>query len=197
MAGDRGFDPLRLGEGSPEKLNWYKEGELYNGRWAMMAVVGILFTDALGLPKFWLAGAEKYALDFNTLAIIEAAVFAVLEYKRYENIKKTGTAGLLGWTPFDPMGMNSDSMALKEVKNGRLAMLAFIGFCSQAAVQGKGPVDCLKAHIADPGHNNIFTSKVGGEATVAVIALSVLPIVIEAKNSLDPDGEEEFKPIPW
>lgn len=57
-AGDRGFDPLRLGEGSPEKLNWYKEGELYNGRWAMMAVVGILFTDALGLPKFWLAGAE-------------------------------------------------------------------------------------------------------------------------------------------
>lgn len=24
----------------------------------MMAVVGILFTDALGLPKFWLAGAE-------------------------------------------------------------------------------------------------------------------------------------------
>ena len=64
-------------------------------------------------------------------------------------------------------------------------------------MQGKGPVDCLKAHIADPGHNNIFTSKVGGEATVAVIALSVLPIVIEAKNSLDPDGEEEFKPIPW
>lgn len=64
-------------------------------------------------------------------------------------------------------------------------------------MQGKGPIDCLKAHIADPGHNNIFTSKVGGEATLAVIALSVLPIVIEAKNSLNPDEEEEFKPIPW
>ena len=38
-------------------------------------------------------------------------------------------------TPFDPMGMNSDEMAIKEVKNGRLAMLAFLGFCSQAAVQ--------------------------------------------------------------
>jgi hypothetical protein len=24
----------------------------------MMAVIGILFTDAVGLPKFWLAGAE-------------------------------------------------------------------------------------------------------------------------------------------
>lgn len=64
-------------------------------------------------------------------------------------------------------------------------------------LQGLGPVDCLKKHIEDPGHNNIFTSSVGGEATVAVIALSLLPIVIEAKNSLDPDGEEEFKPIPW
>lgn len=33
---------------------------------------------------------QSYALDFKTLAIIEAIVFAVLEYKRYENIKKTG-----------------------------------------------------------------------------------------------------------
>lgn len=33
---------------------------------------------------------QEYALDFTTLAVIEAAVFAVLEYKRYENIKKTG-----------------------------------------------------------------------------------------------------------
>jgi len=29
-----------------------------NGRWAMAAVTGILFTDAVGLPKFWNAGAE-------------------------------------------------------------------------------------------------------------------------------------------
>ena len=39
-------------------MKWYREGELYNGRWAMAAVAGILFTDALGLPKFWEAGAE-------------------------------------------------------------------------------------------------------------------------------------------
>lgn len=52
-----GFDPLRLGT-NPEQVKWYREGELYNGRWAMAAVAGILFTDALGLPKFWEAGAE-------------------------------------------------------------------------------------------------------------------------------------------
>lgn len=53
-----GFDPLRLGATDKEQLAWYREGELYNGRWAMAAVAGILFTDALGLPKFWEAGAE-------------------------------------------------------------------------------------------------------------------------------------------
>lgn len=52
-----GFDPLRLGT-NPENLKWYREGELTNGRWAMAAVAGILFTDLVGLPKFWLAGAE-------------------------------------------------------------------------------------------------------------------------------------------
>ena len=56
-AGDYGFDPLRLGT-DPESLAWFKEAELTNGRWAMAAVAGILFTDAVGLPKFWLAGAE-------------------------------------------------------------------------------------------------------------------------------------------
>jgi hypothetical protein len=53
-----GFDPLRLGATDKAQLAWYREGELYNGRWAMAAVAGILFTDALGLPKFWEAGAE-------------------------------------------------------------------------------------------------------------------------------------------
>lgn len=33
-------------------------------------------------------------------------------------------------------------------------MLAFVGFCSQAAVRGKGPIECLQDHIADPGHVN-------------------------------------------
>lgn len=63
-------------------------------------------------------------------------------------------AGVLGIFPFDPMGMRSEETKLKELKNGRLAMLAFMGFCSQAAVRGLGPIDCLKQHIADPWNNN-------------------------------------------
>jgi hypothetical protein len=33
-------------------------------------------------------------------------------------------------------------------------MLAFLGFASTAAVNGKGPIASLQAHLADPNHNN-------------------------------------------
>ena len=45
------------------------------------------------------------------------------------------------------------------MRNGRLAMLAFLGFLSQAAVTGKAPLDNLADHISNPVRNNIFSSK--------------------------------------
>merc|ERR1711959_876330 len=100
--------------------------------------------------------------------------------------------GLLGFTPFDPLNMCSDEMRLKEIKKARLAMVAFIGFCSQAAVQGMGPIECLKKHMESPQNYNIFTSKVGLETTVAVVVLSITPIIIEAKKSISGDNEDVF-----
>jgi len=41
-----------------------------------------------------------------------------------------------------------------QVRNGRLAMLANLGFWSQAATTGKAPLQNLQDHIADPGHVN-------------------------------------------
>jgi Chlorophyll A-B binding protein len=104
---------------------------------------------------------------------------------------------VLGFFPFDPLGMSSEEMKLKEVKNGRLAMIALVGFCSQAAVQGMGPIDCLKAHIADPTHANVYTSKVAPEFTFAVVCLTLAPMVIEARKSVAGSDEDQFKPIPW
>jgi len=166
----------------------------------MTAVVGILLTDLVGLGNWWEAGSKSFPSDLNTqaaLIVIEVIVMTTFEAKRFENIVKTGEGGLLSFTPFDPLNMRTKEMKLKEVKNARLAMVSFLGFCSQAAVQGLGPIECLKKHVQDPQNNNIFTSSVGLETTVAVVVLSITPMIIETKKSLSGSEEDMFRPIPW
>jgi light-harvesting complex II chlorophyll a/b binding protein 7 len=46
--------------------------------------------------------------------------------------------------------------AVREIKNGRLAMLAMAGYFAQAAVTHKGPVQNALDFAADPLHNNLF-----------------------------------------
>lgn len=52
-----------------------------------------------------------------------------------------------GWL-FDPLGLSKDAeryerMRVREIKNGRLAMVAWVGFAAQAAVTREGPVQNL------------------------------------------------------
>lgn len=191
---DRGFDPLGL-SANPSVRGWMAEAELTNGRWAMAAVAGILFTDLFGLGDWWTAGAKPTGLPISTLVGVEVAVMAFLEAKRFESWKKTGYGGVAGIAPFDPMGMDSPEMRVKEVKNARLAMVAFLGFSSVAAVRGEGPLEALKEHLADPKSANIFNTAVAKEFALAVVALSFLPMVFEARKTLDPKAgdKEPFK----
>ncbi|XP_076911035.1 chlorophyll a-b binding protein 6A, chloroplastic-like [Bidens hawaiensis] len=170
--GDFGFDPLRLGE-VPENLERFKESELIHCRWAMLAVPGILIPEALGLGN-WVEAQEWAAVPggqatylgnpvpwgtLPTILAIEFLSIAFVEHQR--SMEKDPEKKKYPGGAFDPLGYSKDPKAfaeykVKEIKNGRLALLAFVGFVvQQSAYPGTGPLENLATHLADPWHNNI------------------------------------------
>ena len=81
-----------------------------------------------------------------------------LEYNRVRGWVATGQSGVAGAYPFDPLNLRSDSMATKEVKHGRLAMLAFAGIVAQAVVYRVGPLNALLDHVEEPFRSNVITN---------------------------------------
>lgn len=185
LPGDFGFDPLGLGE-DPESLRWYVQAELVHARFAMAGVAGILLTDLLrvtgisNLPVWFEAGAVKYEFaNTETLFIVQLILMGFVETKRYMDFTNPGSqaqdgsffgleAALEGLEPgypggplLNPLGLAKDAKTsqewkLKEIKNGRLAMVAMLGFFVQASITHVGPVDNLVEHLSNPWHKTII-----------------------------------------
>ncbi|XP_038886221.1 photosystem I chlorophyll a/b-binding protein 5, chloroplastic [Benincasa hispida] len=185
LAGDFGFDPLGLGE-DPHSLKWYVQAELVHSRFAMLGVSGILLTDLLRvtgiseLPVWYNAGAVEYGFaNKETLFIVQLLLMGFVETKRYMDFKSPGSQaqegtffgleaafeglepGYPGGPLLNPLGIakdikNAHEWKLKEIKNGRLAMVAMLGIFVQAYVTHTGPIDNLVEHLSNPWHKTII-----------------------------------------
>eukprot|EP00240_Pyramimonas_obovata_P015838 CAMPEP_0118921014 /NCGR_PEP_ID=MMETSP1169-20130426/414_1 /TAXON_ID=36882 /ORGANISM="Pyramimonas obovata, Strain CCMP722" /LENGTH=267 /DNA_ID=CAMNT_0006861661 /DNA_START=74 /DNA_END=877 /DNA_ORIENTATION=- len=195
MPGDFGFDPLYLGTDS-ETLKWYREAELQNGRWAMAAVAGVLAQEIVNPDVFFYEAAVKADLPFPILGVV-AAQFLMMHYveiRRWRDFVKPGSVdkdplfagnaipshevGYPGGI-FDPFGFakgDIEELKLKEIKNARLAMLAWVGFVVQAQATGMGPIACWKMHLANPSANTLVAKGLVTGTTVISPGCAIPPV---------------------
>ncbi|KAI8549214.1 hypothetical protein RHMOL_Rhmol06G0009100 [Rhododendron molle] len=139
--------------------------------------------DYLGIPGLHLAGSQAVLVIAVCQALLmvrtQLLSFELFphqmrvgpEYARYCGIEALEPLGIYlpgdvnypGGALFDPLNLAKDPVAfeelkVKEIKNGRLAMVAWLGFFAQAGLTGKGPIQNLLEHISDPFHNNLLSS---------------------------------------
>jgi len=138
------FDPLGFSKNKDEAtMNYYRESELKHGRVAMAACLGWYITAAGVHPAFNSELSSDPLEAAGQLSLVGWIQFVlgcgVVEYLT-EKIKERP-----GYVPGDILGAaywvdNSDEGWVdyqnKEITNGRLAMLAFIGILTQDTLFG-------------------------------------------------------------
>jgi len=154
MVGNKGFDPLGFSR-TLEELDNYREAEIKHGRLAMLAALGWPASERLqpylakvtGSPDLLASGEKAPSLLNGGLENINPLFFAgilaftafveteVLQKMKKRENRKPGDLG------FDPLGLSRGKTEdikrdyeLKELQNGRLAMLAIVGYVAEEFV---------------------------------------------------------------
>lgn len=147
--GDVGFDPLNFSEYMDMK--WLREAEIKHGRASMLATVGFVAQEYITLPGYEHVDDSNLAPSVVGASAMLQIVFwmGVLEFWTNKGNVTMETMfsdpdrepGNLG---FDPMGLakgkseeEMNDMKLKELKNGRLAMLAIGGMIHHNWITGE------------------------------------------------------------
>ncbi|KAG7369254.1 chlorophyll A-B binding protein [Nitzschia inconspicua] len=147
--GGRVFDPLDLAQYAP--LDFLRKAELSNGRSAMLATVGWSFPTFWTFPDgpvdttdpieaFFKADPQWWAQFIIFCATIEGIKYrAEMDGKSYTGeIGKEAAIDWTGnWSKLDDA--QKEDMAIKELKNGRLAMIGMAGYFASVLVPGSVP----------------------------------------------------------
>jgi len=161
LAGDFGFDPLGFAK-SQSDLMTYREAEIKHARLAMLAAAGWPLSEVFDrkiasllhlsplldkgerVPSLLNGGLEKVN-PFYWMGCI--ALAAGVEFYGLNKSKTGDESYFPGNLGFDPLGLyprdedNQRRMQLAEIKHGRLAMIAVVGFAIQEFVLKVGVVD--------------------------------------------------------
>mmetsp|Transcript_2852 Transcript_2852/g.4925 ORF Transcript_2852/g.4925 Transcript_2852/m.4925 type:complete len:469 (+) Transcript_2852:59-1465(+) len=146
---EKGFDPLGVTDALP--VYWVREAELKHGRICMLATVGWIATDmGFRFPgdKFQSVSnafeahdkmvEAGYMLPFlGAIGTFELYSLWLLFKGWEQEVNRDAGDFFLGkqFLPKEPE--KEKDMRLKELENGRLAMFAFSGIVTQAAITGK------------------------------------------------------------
>ena len=177
LPGNADFDPLRLGSASPALLKYYREAELKHGRLAMLAAIGwpaselwdkaladtfgidAALTSKLEAPSVLNGGLDRISPAFWGAALGFGTAIELYGLKlRLEDRAEPLEPGNL---QFDPLGMYPVERARRkrmdeaEVKHGRIAMLAVVGYAAEEYLLGT-PVAVHSSGFFEPFWAHFF-----------------------------------------
>ena len=142
------FDPLELGQWAD--ADFLRKAELSNGRAAMLANVGWFWPKIVGtfssddvtttdpMDAIWQADPQWWAQFLLLCGVVEGVKYrAELEGKSYTGDGPAVIDWANQWDKLDKT--KKADMRLKELKNGRLAMLGFASYVAAYFIPGSVP----------------------------------------------------------